>query len=64
MVTAIECEACKFTREKKEVFLDLMVIPQKDEEEMPDLLDAIFSSETIEGLECDNCGSKTGNVLD
>ena len=32
MTTAIECEGCKQTRERREVFLDLIVTPQKQEE--------------------------------
>lgn len=32
MTTAIQCDGCKQIRERKEIFLDLMVTPQKDEE--------------------------------
>ena len=56
MITAIRCESCKGTRERKEAFLDLMVTPLKDEEEMDELMAAVFGNESIDGLECDNCG--------
>lgn len=55
MVTSIECEACKGIRERKEIFLDLIVTLQKDQQELEETIEASLSPEIINDLICDLC---------